>query len=100
MIKHIVIWRLKNRENERDREETARAVKQQIEAMRGRIPGLRHIEGGVDFSASADSCDVILYAELDSREALAGYHVHPVHEAFKTFIGQRRSERYLIDYEA
>jgi hypothetical protein len=43
---------------------------------------------------------VVLYAELDSREALEGYHVHPVHEEFKTFIGPRRKERYLIDYEA
>jgi hypothetical protein len=99
MIKHIVIWRLKNRENERDREDTARAIRQKIEAMRGKIPGLRHIEGGVDFSGTADSCDVALYAELDSREALAGYHTHPVHEDFKTFIGARRSERYLVDYE-
>ena len=99
MIKHIVIWRLKNRENEQTREETARAVKQQIEGMRGRIPGLLRIEGGVDFSTTPDSCDIALYAELESREALAGYHVHPVHEAFKSFIGPRRIERYLIDYE-
>ena len=41
----------------------------------------------------------MLYAELESREALAGYHVHPAHEEFKAFIGSRRSERYLIDYE-
>jgi hypothetical protein len=99
MIKHIVIWRLTDPED-RDREATARAIAQRIELMRGRIPGLRHIEGGVDFSRTADSCDVVLYAELESREALEGYHVHPVHEEFKTFIGPRRKERYLIDYEA
>ena len=99
MIKHIVIWRVKNRENDADREETARAIKQKIEAMRGRIPGLRHIEGGVDFSRTAASCDIVLYAELESREALAGYHVHPAHEEFKTFIGPRQTERRLVDYE-
>jgi hypothetical protein len=99
MIKHIVAWRLKHRDHPQMREETARAIKQQIENMRGKIPGLRHIEGGVDFSATPDSCDVVLYAELDSREALASYQVHPAHEAFKTYIGERRSERYLIDYE-
>jgi stress responsive alpha/beta barrel protein len=99
MIKHIVFWRLKNRENEQTREETARAIKQKIEGMRGKIPGLLRIEGGVDFTRTADSCDIALYAELESREALAGYHVHPVHEEFKSFIGPRPSERYLIDYE-
>ena len=99
MIKHIVLWTLKNRENEQSREETAAAIKQKIEGMRGRIPGLLHIEGGIDFTRSADSWDIALYAELESREALAGYHVHPAHEEFKSFIGPRRSQRSLIDYE-
>jgi hypothetical protein len=99
MVKHIVLWTLKNRENQQNREETAAAIKQRIEGMRGRIPGLLHIEGGVDFTRSADSWDVALYAELESREALAGYHVHPAHEEFKAFIGPRRAQRSLIDYE-
>ena len=72
MIKHIVLWTLKNRENERSRDETAAGIKEKIEAMRGKIPGLLHIEG---------------------------YHVHPAHEAFKAFIGPSRSQRSLIDYE-
>jgi hypothetical protein len=99
MIKHIVCWRLKNRDDAAGREQTANAIKEKIEAMRGRIPGLLRIEGGVDISGTPDSCDIVLYAELESREALAGYHVHPAHEDFKAFIGPRRSERYLIDYE-
>jgi Stress responsive A/B Barrel Domain len=100
MIKHIVLWTLKNRENEQNREETAAAIKRKIEGMRGRIPGLLHIEGGVDFTRSADSWDIALYAELESREALAAYHVHPAHEEFKAFIGPSRGQRSLIDYEA
>jgi hypothetical protein len=99
MIKHIVLWTLKNRENRQSREATAAVIKEKIEGMRGRIPGLLHIEGGIDFTKSADSWDVALYAELESREALAGYHVHPAHEAFKEFIGPSRQQRSLIDYE-
>ena len=99
MIKHIVLWTLKNRENEQNREETAAAIKQKIEGMRGRIPGLLHIEGGIDFTGSGDSWDIALYAELESREALAGYQIHPSHEEFKAFIGPRRNQRSLIDYE-
>ena len=99
MIKHIVLWTLKNRENQQSREETAAAIKAKIEGMRGRIPGLLHIEGGIDFTTSADSWDIVLYAELESREALAGYNVHPAHEEFKVFIGPRQQQRSLIDYE-
>jgi hypothetical protein len=99
MIKHIALWTLKNRENQQSREETAVAIKQKIEGMQGRIPGLLRIEGGVDFTRSDNSWDVALYAELESREALAGYHVHPAHEEFKAFIGPRHQQRSLIDYE-
>jgi hypothetical protein len=99
MIKHIVCWRLQNRENREAREAAAAAIKQKIEVMRGRIPGLLQIEGGIDISATPASCDIVLYAELESRDALAGYQVHPAHEEFKSFIGSRYSERYLIDYE-
>src|SRR5947207_12821961 len=99
MIKHIVLWTLNDRETRQNREETAAVIKQKIESMRGRIPGLLHIEGGIDFTKSADSWDVALYAELESREALAGYQVHPAHEAFKAFIGPTRQQRSLIDYE-
>jgi hypothetical protein len=99
MIKHIVFWTLNDRENQHSREETVAAIKQKIDGMRGRIPGLLHIEGGIDFTRSPNSCDIALYAELESREALAAYHVHPVHEEFKSFIGSRRSQRSLIDYE-
>jgi|SRR6266513_581747 len=99
MIKHIVLWTLKHRENQESREEAAAAIKKKIEGMRGKIPGLLRIEGGIDFTKSADSWDVALYAELESREALAGYQVHPAHEEFKAFIGPRRGQRSLIDYE-
>jgi hypothetical protein len=79
MIKHIVLWTLKNRENQQSLEATA--------------------AGGIDFTKSADSWDVALYAELESREALAGYEGHPAHEAVKEFIGPSRQQRSLIDYE-
>jgi quinol monooxygenase YgiN len=99
MIKHIVFWRLKNREDAHGREETARAIKQKIEGLRGRIPGLLHIEAGIDFSQSETSCDVILYSEFESRAALDGYQDHPAHQEIVGFIGERRSERRLGDYE-
>ena len=60
MIKHIVLWTLKNRENEQNLKETAAAIKQKIEAMRGRIPGLLHLEGGIDVTRSAHSWDIAL----------------------------------------
>ena len=72
MIKHIVFWRVKGREDGQSREETARAIKEKIDGLRGRIPGMLHIEGGVDFSDSETSGDVVLYSEFEEHARL-GY---------------------------
>jgi len=99
MIKHIVFWRLKNREDEASRDENARAIKQKIEGLRGKIPGLLHIEAGIDFNRSDTACDIVLYSEFESRAALDGYQDHPSHLEIVKFIGDRRSERRIADYE-
>ena len=99
MIKHIVVWRLKNRENEESRRETARAIQQKIDSLRGKIPGLLHIEAGIDFNMSEMACDVVLYSELESRAALKGYQDHPAHKEVAAFIGERQIERRVADYE-
>src|SRR3954466_8970705 len=99
MIKHIVFWRLKDRENEQSREENARAIKAKIEGLRGKIPGLLHIEAGIDFERSDTACDVVLYSEFESRAALDGYQVHPAHKEMAAFIADRRAERRIADYE-
>jgi quinol monooxygenase YgiN len=99
MIKHIVMWRVNNRENAAAREESCRAIKQKIEALRGRIPGMLHIEAGVDVSASDTAMDVVLYSEFESRAALDGYQDHPAHQEMAKFIADRRLERRIVDYE-
>lgn len=99
MIKHIVMWRVKDRENDRSREEYSRVIKEQIDGLRGRIPGLLHVEGGVDFSRSDTSMDVVLYSEFESRAALDGYQDHPAHQELVKVVGPLRIERRIVDYE-
>jgi hypothetical protein len=98
MIKHIVFWRLKDLPN-RTRTETAVAMKEKFQGLLGVIPGLRRLEIGLDFSRSDASCDVALYSEFDSREALAAYQEHQAHKALLPFIREAATERRLVDYE-
>ena len=99
MIKHVVFWRLKDSVDGRSRAEIAQQMKSQFEAMRDKIPGLRSIEVGIDFSAGDDSAHVALYSEFDSREALDAYQVSPEHMAVVPFIRAARTERRVVDYE-
>lgn len=99
MIKHIVMWRLKDEALGNDKQTNAQLIKDKLEALAGEIAEIRAIEVGIDFSSTSSSCDVVLYSEFDSKEALDAYQVHPKHEDVKDFVGQVCCERYLVDYE-
>ena len=99
MVKHIVVWRLKPEAHGQPAAQNARAIKEKLEALRGRIPGMLRLEVGLDFSREESSGDLVLYSEFESRAALNAYQVHPEHEAVKGFILEARSERRLVDYE-
>ncbi|MBV5288547.1 Dabb family protein [Pelodictyon phaeoclathratiforme] len=99
MIKHIVMWRLKEFEQGHDRQTNAHLVREKLTALRGRIPGMMALEVGVDFSRSDSSCDIVLYSEFVDREALEAYQINPEHEAIKPFIGSVSIERRIADYE-
>jgi hypothetical protein len=99
MIKHIVCWKLINRTGHPEHNADALAIREALHGLRGRIPGLLHIEVGFDFSGKETSGDVVLYSEFESREALALYQHHPLHvEAGKT-VRPRTCDRRMIDYE-
>lgn len=100
MIKHIVIWKLKDSAHGNDRITNARLTKEKLESLRGQIPGLLAIEVGIDFSATGNSGDAVLYSEFDNRASLASYQTHPLHQAIVPFVAEAASERRVVDYEA
>ena len=99
MVTHIVMWRLKDSAFGRPQTDNARLVREKLEALRGKIPGLLHLEVGFDFSATDASADVVLVTRFESRDALAAYQAHPDHQAVAAFVREVTSERRLADYE-
>jgi hypothetical protein len=98
MVRHIVLWRLRDSANGRSKAENAAEVKRLLEGLNGKIPGLIKLEVGFDFSRTDESSDIVLYSEFETRAALDVYQTHPLHEAVKPFVMAARSERRLIDY--
>lgn len=99
MIKHIVFWRLNESAYGNDKQTNAQILKEKLLAMQSKVNGLIKVEVGFDFSKEKDSCDVVLYSEFESKEALHQYQFHPDHEAIKKWIGEVRFERRVVDYE-
>ena len=93
MVKHIVIYTLKEGVNKPEAVEIIRSV---LEPLVGVIPGLTKMEiraayqGGMDYA---------LYSEFESKEALAAYADHPAHQEAKTHFWSFLDTRVCADYE-
>lgn len=98
MIKHIVMWRVRG-DDAAERQRNVALLKTEFESLRGQVPGLLHLEIGVDFSRIDYACDVVLYSEFESREALAAYAEHPEHLRVKRALGDLRTTRHQVDYD-
>jgi hypothetical protein len=99
MVKHLVIWRLRDSERGVVEPELERAVLDAIAAMKAEIAGLRTAELGVNRCLTDDAADLALYTEFDSWSALQAYDAHPLHQELKRLIGPVRIERRVVDYE-
>lgn len=99
MIKHIVMWTVRG-DDTAARERNIALLKTEFESLRGRIPGLLHLEVGVDESRIDYACDVVLCTEFDSRQALLDYAEHPEHLRVRRTLGDMRTSRHQVDYEA
>ncbi len=99
MIRHIVIWKLKEQAGRRTRWENAGIAKEMLESLRGRIPGLLKLEVGIDSSRTGSSGDLVLLSEFEDQAALEQYQRHPEHERVGEFISEIRSERIVVDHE-
>lgn len=92
MIKHIVLFNVKEGE---DKDAVAAIAKEALEPLAGRIEGLISLEVCRCFNG----CDFALYSELESKEALAFYAPHPLHEEAKSKFFHLLSGRMAADYE-
>lgn len=99
MIKHIVMWTLKDVTPHGPKAESLARMKALLESLPGKVSVLRHLEVGVDCFQAAPPCDIVLYTEFDSREDLQTYQDHPEHVAVAGFIREVVAERRLLDYE-
>ena len=97
MIKHIVMWNVRG-DTPEEKRAAVRFLKSCFEGLVGRIPGLTHLEVGVDTSGVDYACDVVLYTEFESQEALDAYATHPEHARVRQALGSTRTARYQVDY--
>ena len=80
MVKHIILWTLKDELSAEEKEQVKRGIKEGLEGLAGRIPGMVDIKVNINGLASSNA-DLMLDSTFESEEALKGYAVHPEHVA-------------------
>jgi quinol monooxygenase YgiN len=98
MIKHIVMWKLKDHAEGFDRAANAAKMKTLLEGCANIVPGIIKFEVALAQDGLEASYDVVLYSEFADKAALDNYAEHPAHQAIKPFIGAVRDARQCMDY--
>ncbi|MDD7740588.1 MAG: Dabb family protein [Fusicatenibacter sp.] len=80
MVKHIILWTLKDEYSKEEREEIKAGIKEGLEGLKGQIPGLLDIQVNTGRLESSNA-DLMLDSTFEDEAALKGYSTHPAHVA-------------------
>lgn len=78
MVKHIILWQLKDEFTQEQKAEIKAGVKEGLESLQGKIPGLIDINVQID-SLESSNADMMLDSTFEDEASLKGYSVHPEH---------------------
>lgn len=99
MVRHVILWQLKDELSETEKAEIKAGIKSGLEGLKGQVPGLEEIKVYTDALASSNA-DVMLDSYLADENALKGYAVHPAHvEVANTKVRPYTKSRTCLDFE-
>ena len=98
MIKHIVMFKLKEEAEGRDKAANAQLLKAMLEALPASIKEIRFFEVGVNFLLASIAYDLVLISQFESIEALQSYQKHPEHLKVFDFVVNNCENRIVVDY--
>ncbi len=98
MLKHIVMFKLKEWAEGSDRAANIKALKAKLEALPAQIKEIEFFEVGINFIEASVAYDMVLVSEFESKEALFSYQKHPEHVLVAGFVGKVCEGRIVVDY--
>jgi hypothetical protein len=98
MVKHIVMFKLKDFAEGANKKENALRIKSSLEGLKSKIKEVKYLEVGISISDAADFYDMVLISEFSDAKDLSNYQKHPEHVKAAEFINKVRLERKLVDY--
>lgn len=94
MIKHIVFFKIKSENKEKE----LIKLKSMIEDLSDSIPSIVRIEAGINISPRDTAYDIALVSEFKDREGLEAYQIHPEHKNLIEQLHKLDREIAVVDY--
>ena len=99
MVKHVILWTLKEEYSGYEKERIMAEMKESLEGLKGKIPGLLDVKVYYNGLPSSNA-DVMLDTTLESEEALKNYATNPIHvEVANTKVRPYTAIRSCLDFE-
>lgn len=99
MIKHVVMWKLKESAEGNDKGQNKVAIKEKLLALKQKIKQIDSMEVGFNLNQTDAAYDVLLISTHKNKDALAEYAAHPDHQEVAGFIGKIVEDRKVVDFE-
>ena len=99
MVKHIILWTLKEELSGEQKETIKQGIKEGLEGLKGQIPGMIDISVRTDYLPTS-TVDVMLDTTFEDADALAAYAKNPKHVAVAdTKVRPFTANRACMDFE-
>lgn len=99
MIKHVVMWKLKESAEGNDSHRNKELMKEKLLGLKQKIEQIDSMEVGFNFNPSDAAYDVLLISTHKTKAALAEYAAHPDHQEVAGFVGKVVESRKVVDFE-
>ena len=99
MIHHIVMFKLLETPDLKQKESNKLEVKKRLEGLPAKIDVIRSLEVGMNVVSQERAFDIVLISTFDNLDDLETYRVHPAHQEFVEYVSQIREKAASVDYE-
>ena len=98
MVKHIVLFKLKDSLSKEEKLDVVNRFKAAIEALPEKIDVIRKVFVGGNING-AEQWDICLESEFDTLEDVKTYSAHPDHVAAAGILKDAKQDRACVDFE-
>lgn len=98
MLKHIVMFKLKDSYFGKEKSLIAKEIKEKLERLPALIPQIKFYEVGINELDDPRAYDIVLISAFENKDALDTYRNHPEHKKTLDFILERALDAKVVDY--